>query len=87
MAKTEKTRQQIIAENEKLSDKILRDLKQSAVDNMNGESRANDKLNIRVSELDKSRIKQLLLLKEEAERKGDADKIKEIESELFQMRS
>tara|TARA_R100000005_G_scaffold76478_1_gene43651 strand:- start:310 stop:573 length:264 start_codon:yes stop_codon:yes gene_type:complete len=87
MAKTEKTRQQIIAENEKLSDKILRDLKQSAVDNMNGESRANDKLNIRVSELDKSRIKQLLLLKEEAERKGDADKIKEIDSELFQMRS
>ena len=87
MAKTEKTRQQIIAENEKLSDKILRDLKQSAVDNMNGESRANDKLNIRVSELDKSRIKQLLLLKEEAERKGDADKIKEIESELFQMKS
>ena len=54
---------------------------------MNGESRANDKLNIRVSELDKSRIKQLLLLKEEAERKGDADKIKEIDSELFQMRS
>ena len=87
MAKTEKTRQQIIAENEKLSDKILRDLKQSAVDNMNGESRANDKLNIRVSELDKSRIKQLLLLKEEAERKGDTDKIKEIESELFQMKS
>ena len=40
-----------------------------------------------VVDLDKSRIKQLLLLKEEAERKGDADKIKEIESELFQMKS
>ena len=38
MAKTEKTRQQIIAENEKLSDKILRDLKQSAVDNMDYKS-------------------------------------------------
>ena len=45
------------------------------------------KLNIEVADLDKSRIKQLLLLKEEAERKGDADKIKEIESELFQMKS
>ena len=44
MAKTEKTRQQIIAENEKLSDKILRDLKQSAVDNMDGEKNANKKL-------------------------------------------
>ena len=38
MAKTEKTRQEIIAENEKLSDKILRDLKQSAVDNMDYKS-------------------------------------------------
>ena len=37
--------------------------------------------------LDKSRIKQLKLLKEEAEAKGDFDKIKEIDTELFQMRS
>ena len=56
-------------------------------DNMDGEERANEKLNIEVSDLSKSRIKQLLLLKEEAERKGDTDKIKEIESELFQMKS
>ena len=56
-------------------------------DNMDGEERANEKLNIEVSDLSKSRIKQLLLLKEEAERKGDNDKIKEIESELFQMKS
>ena len=57
------------------------------VDNMDGEKNALKKLNIEVADLDKSRIKQLLLLKEEAERKGDADKIKEIDSELFQMRS
>ena len=57
------------------------------VDNMDGEKNAIKKLNIEVADLDKSRIKQLLLLKEEAERKGDADKIKEIESELFQMKS
>ncbi len=57
------------------------------VDNMDGEKNAIKKLNIEVSDLSKSRIKQLLLLKEEAERKGDADKIKEIDSELFQMRS
>ena len=56
-------------------------------DNMDGEKNAVKKLNIEVADLDKSRIKQLLLLKEEAERKGDADKIKEIDSELFQMRS
>ena len=56
-------------------------------DNMDGEKNAIKKLNIEVADLDKSRIKQLLLLKEEAERKGDADKIKEIDSELFQMRS
>ena len=37
--------------------------------------------------LDKSRIKQLMLLKEEAEAKGDFDKIKEIDAELFQMKS
>ena len=57
------------------------------VDNMDGEKNSVKKLNIEVADLDKSRIKQLLLLKEEAERKGDADKIKEIDSELFQMRS
>ena len=57
------------------------------VDNMDGEKNAIKKLNIEVADLDKSRIKQLLLLKEEAERKGDADKIKEIDSELFHMRS
>ena len=57
------------------------------VDNMDGEKNAIEKLNIEVSDLSKSRIKQLLLLKEEAERKGDADKIKEIDSELFQMKS
>ena len=57
------------------------------VDNMDGEKNAIKKLNIEVADLDKSRIKQLLLLKEEAERKGGADKIKEIDSELFQMRS
>ena len=37
--------------------------------------------------LDKSRIKQLMLLKEEAENNQDFDKIKEIDAELFQMRS
>jgi hypothetical protein len=57
------------------------------VDNMDGEKNALKKLNIEVADLDKSRIKQLLLLKEEAERKGDTDKIKEIDSELFQMKS
>ena len=56
-------------------------------DNMDGEKNALKKLNIEVSELDKSRIKQLLLLKEEAENKGDTDKIKEIDAELFKMRS
>ncbi len=40
-----------------------------------------------VVDLDKSRIKQLMLLKEEAESKGDFDKIKEIDAELFQMKS
>ena len=56
MAKVEKTKQQIIAENEKLSDKILQDLKKSSIDNMNGEERANNKLMAKVSygkELDK----------------------------------
>ena len=40
-----------------------------------------------VADLDKSRIRQLMLLKEEAEAKGDFDKIKEIDAELFQMKS
>tara|TARA_A100001391_G_C4856998_1_gene221377 strand:+ start:39 stop:305 length:267 start_codon:yes stop_codon:yes gene_type:complete len=53
MAKVEKTRQQILAENEKLSDQILRDLKQSAVDNMDGEARANKKLNMMMVKLNK----------------------------------
>ena len=37
--------------------------------------------------LDKSRIKQLMLLKEEAESNQDFDKIKDIDAELFQMKS
>ena len=57
------------------------------VDNMDGEKSAEDKLNMKVSELDKSRIRQLMLLKEEAESKGDIDKVKEIDAELFKMRS
>ena len=56
-------------------------------DNMDGEKSAEDKLNMKVSELDKSRVKQLMLLKEEAESKGDTDKVKEIDAELFKMRS
>ena len=42
---------------------------------------------IEVADLDKSRIKQLMQLKEEAESKGDFDKIIEIDAELFQMKS
>ena len=57
------------------------------VDNMDGEKSAEDKLNMKVSDLDKSRIRQLMLLKEEAENKGDTDKVKEIDAELFKMRS
>ena len=57
------------------------------VDNMDGEKSAEDKLNMKVSELDKSRVKQLMLLKEEAENNQDFDKIKEIDTELFQMKS
>ena len=57
------------------------------VDNMDGEKSAEDKLNMKVSEVDKSRVKQLMLLKEEAESKGDTDKVKEIDAELFKMRS
>ena len=40
-----------------------------------------------VANLDKSRIKQLMQLKEEAEANQDFDKIQEIDAELFQMRS
>ncbi len=57
------------------------------VDNMDGEKSAEDKINMKVSELDKSRVRQLMLLKEEAESKGDTDKVKEIDAELFKMRS
>ena len=42
---------------------------------------------IEVAGLDKSRIKQLMQLKEEAEANQDFDKIQEIDAELFQMRS
>ena len=42
---------------------------------------------IEVAGLDKSRIKQLMLLKEEAENNQDFDKIQEVDTELFQMRS
>ena len=42
---------------------------------------------IEVAGLDKSRIKQLMLLKEEAEANQDFDKIQEIDTELFQMKS
>ena len=40
-----------------------------------------------VANLDKSRIKQLMLLKEEAEVNQDFGKIQEIDAELFQMKS
>ena len=40
-----------------------------------------------IVDLDRSRIKQLMLLKEEAENNQDFDKIKEIDAELFQMKS
>ena len=57
------------------------------VDNMDGMKNATEKLNMKVSELDKSRVRQLMLLKEEAESKGDTDKVKEIDAELFKLRS
>ena len=44
MAKVKKTQQQIIAENEKISDQILEDLRSKGGDNMNGEVMANEKL-------------------------------------------
>ena len=44
MAKIEKTKQQIIAENEKISDQILEDLRSKGGDNMNGEVMADEKL-------------------------------------------
>ena len=44
MAKIKTTQQQIIAENEKISDQILEDLRSKGGDNMDGEKRANDKL-------------------------------------------
>ena len=42
---------------------------------------------IEVADLDKSRIKQLMQLKEEAISKNDIDKIQQIDAELFQMKS
>ena len=42
---------------------------------------------IEVAGLDKSRIKQLMQIKEEAEANQDFDKIQEIDAELFQMKS
>ena len=45
------------------------------------------KIETEVADLSKSRVKQLLQLKEEAIQKEDFDKIKEIDSELFLMRS
>ena len=42
---------------------------------------------LEVAGLDKSRIKQLMQLKEEAEANQDFDKIQEIDAELFQMKS
>jgi hypothetical protein len=53
--------------------------KKTAEDNLNY---ANNKL----VALSKSRITQLMQLKEEAISKGDNDKVKEIESELFLMK-
>ena len=53
--------------------------KKTAEDNLNY---ANNKL----VALSKSRITQLMQLKEEAISKGDNDKVKEIDSELFLMK-
>ena len=53
MAKVKKTQQQIIAENEKISDLILEDLRSKGGDNMDGEKRANEKLNIMTADLSK----------------------------------
>ena len=54
--------------------------KKTAEDNLNY---ANNKL----VALSKSRITQLMQLKEEAEANQDFDKIQEIDAELFQMKS
>ena len=94
-----------------IKDREKIDRKRAVGDNMNGEKRAEEKLDMRKVDVFNLRdylkykdaiqndkdlkdvfpgdypIKQLLLLKEEAERKGDTDKIKEIESELFKMKS
>ena len=51
MAKIEKTKQQIIAENEKISDQILEDLRSKGGDNMNGEEMAREKLGMEVADL------------------------------------
>ena len=51
MAKIEKTKQQIIAENEKISDQILEDLRSKGGDNMNGEAMAREKLGMEFADL------------------------------------
>ena len=53
MAKVKKTQQQIIAENEKISDQILEDLRSKGGDNMDGEKRANEKLEIKSAAIPK----------------------------------
>ena len=53
MAKIKKTQQQIIAENEKISDQILEDLRSKGGDNMDGEKRANEKLEIKSAAIPK----------------------------------
>ena len=53
MAKIEKTKQQIIAENEKISDQILEELRSKGGDNMDGEKRANEKLEIKSAAIPK----------------------------------
>ena len=56
MAKIEKTKQQIIAENEKISDQILEDLRSKGGDNMNGEVMANEKLMAGISFRDLKKV-------------------------------
>ena len=53
MAKVKKTQQQIIAENEKISDQILEDLRSKGGDNMDGEKRADEKLEMKSAAIPK----------------------------------
>ena len=58
--------------------------------NEHAKNNKNEKYKAKVLEvagLDKSRIKQLMQLKEEAISKNDFDKIQQIDAELFQMKS